>query len=290
MLVLYLLFSKDDDYKKDEKKGTIVISTCGGLGNQLFQICFGYSISKRNNSNLLIIPSYDNYHVVDNLRYYDSIFKDFRLRLVKGDYARDYFEPEGKHNKFVPELLNEKCNTSKLFRGYFQSEKYFIDYKDELINIFTDNSVYDSVRESVDKNKMNNSYFIHIRRGDYLNNQMLYINLDVYYMNAIKYILDIDESVHFYIISDDIEYCKRYDVIKYVNKTFYENQDELETMYFMSLCNKGGVCANSTFSWFGSYLNRNPDKVVIFPDKWDNSSNGNDIDIYYTNSIVLPIK
>ena len=136
---------------------------------------------------------------------------------------------------------------------------------------------------------MNYSYFIHVRRGDYLNSSFHYINLDVYYRNAIKYILNIDRTAHFYIISDDIEYCKRYNVIKDINKTFYENQDELETMYFMSLCNKGGVCANSTFSWFGSYLNRNPDKIVIFPDKWDNSSNV-ESDIYYTNSIVLPIK
>jgi hypothetical protein len=289
ILFLYLLFSTKDDYKEDEKKGTILISTCGGLGNQLFQICFGYSISRKNNSNLLIMPSGDNFHVVDNLRYYDSIFKDFRLHLVNRDYVRDYLEPDGQYNKFVPELLNEKCNTSKLFGGYFQSEKYFIDYKDELINILTDNSVYYSVRESVDKNKMNYSYFIHVRRGDYLNSSFHYINLDVYYRNAINYILNIDRTAHFYIISDDIEYCKRYNVIKDINKTFYENQDELETMYFMSLCNKGGVCANSTFSWFGSYLNRNPDKIVIFPDKWDNSSNV-ESDIYYTNSIVLPIK
>jgi len=270
---------------------TIVIRTCKGLGNQLFQICFGYSISKRNNSNLLIIPSHDNFHVADNFRYYDSIFKDFRLvdRDYVSDYEHNYIEPNEKYNKFIPELLNEKCDTSKVFSGYFQSEKYFIDYKDDLINILTDNSVYESVFKSVSKNKMN-SYFIHIRRGDYLNSHFHYIDLDVYYMNAINYILNIDRNAHFYIISDDIEYCKRYNVIKDINKTFYENQDELETIYFMSLCNKGGVCCNSTFSWFGSYLNRNPDKIVIFPDKWDNSSYGNYNDIYYTNSIVLPIK
>jgi len=289
-----LLFSNDDDdYKEeDEKKETIVIKTFGGLGNQLFQICFGYSISRKNNSNLLIIPSNDNFHVVDNFRYYDSIFKDFRLvnRDCIQDYKDIYNEPHEKYNTFASELLNKKCSTSKVFSGYFQSEKYFIDYKDDLIHILTDNSVYESVQQVVDKNKMKNSYFIHIRRGDYLNSHFHYINLDVYYMNAIKYILNADKNAHFYIISDDIEYCKIYNVIKDINKTFYENQDELETMYFMSLCNKGGICCNSTFSWFGSYLNRNPSKIVIFPDKWDNWVHGEDNDIYYTNSIVLSIK
>jgi len=292
ILVLSLLFSKDDDDYYVEEKETIAIKTCGGLGNQLFQICFGYSLSRKNNSNLSIIPSHDNFHTVNNLKYFGTIFKDFYL--VDDNYVRDYkhnyLEPNEQYNKFVPELLNEKCNVSKIFRGYFQSEKYFIDYKDELINILTDNSVYDSVQQVVDKNKMNHSYFIHVRRGDYLNSSFHYINLDVYYMNAIKYILNIDKNAHFYIISDDIEYCKRYNVIKDINKTFYENQDELETMYFMSLCNKGGICCNSTFSWFGSYLNTNPNKIVIFPDKWDNSVNGVENDIYYTNSIVLSIK
>ena len=285
--VLFLLFSREDyvddiDDIDNSKKTTIIIKTCGGLGNQLFQICFGYSMARKNNSNLSIMPSRDNFHTSDNLRYFKSIFKDFHW-VFGNNY---YIEPNEKYNKFIPQLLNEKFNASKTFSGYFQSEKYFIDYKDELIKILTDNSVYNSMY----KNKQMNSYFIHIRRGDYLNSNFHYIDLDIYYTNAVNYILNVDKSAHFHIISDDIEYCKTYKVIKDINKTFYENEDELETMYFMSLCNKGAICGNSTFSWFGSYLNMNPNKIVIFPDKWDNSQYEGECDIYYTNSIVLPTK
>lgn len=275
-IILYHYF-----FSKTERE-TVTIYTCGGLGNQLFQICFGYSLSRKNNLGLSIIPSRDNVHTADNSKYFRSIFKYFNDMVQDSTTADYYVEPEDKYNRYIPELFTQKCIKSKTFAGYYQSEKYFIDYKDELIKIFTDNDVYQSVYKS---NKNNPSYFIHIRRGDYLNSS-LYINLDIYYENAINYVLDIDENAHFYIISDDIDYCKSYDVFQDINKTFYENQDELETLYFMSLCKKGGICCNSTFSWFGSYLNKNPKKLVIFPDKWDNNSWGEN-DIYYTNSIVL---
>jgi len=270
----YLFYSNNEE--------TIIIRTCGGLGNQLFQICFGYSLSRKNNFNLSIIPSHDNVHTTNNLRYFRSIFKHFSVvqdSTTTTDYY--YLEPKDKYMSYIPELLTQKC--SKKFGGYFQTEKYFIDYKDELIKILTDNDVYQSVYKSQKNNK---SYFIHLRRGDYLYSDSLYMNLDIYYQNAIQYILKIDKNAHFYIISDDIDYCKTYDVLRDINKTFYENQDELETLYFMSLCKKGGICCNSTFSWFGSYLNQNPNKIVIFPDKWDNNLSGEN-DIYYTNSIVL---
>jgi hypothetical protein len=276
IILFHYLFSNDSD---DE---TITIYTCGGLGNQLFQICFGYSLSRQNNLRLSIIPSRDNVHKVDNSKYFRSIFKHFQVQ--KNTYDDNYYlEPVDKYNSYIPDLFAQKCTKSKTFAGYFQTEKYFIHYKDELISIFTDNDVYQSV---YNLNRNNKSYFIHIRRGDYLSSSSLYINLDKYYENAINYVLKIDRKAHFYIISDDIDYCKSYHVFQDINKTFYENQDELETLYFMSLCKKGGICCNSTFSWFGSYFNTNPGKIVIFPDKWDNELGGNDI--YYTNSIILP--
>lgn len=273
IILFHYVFSHDE---------TVTIYTCGGLGNQLFQICFGYSMSRQNKLSLSIIPSRDNVHTADNSKYFKSIFKHFRQVQHNTNDNNYYLEPKDKYNTYIPELF--KCMKSKTFAGYFQTEKYFIDYKDDLITLFTDNDVYQSVYNS---NRNNTSYFIHIRRGDYLTSSSLYINLDIYYEKAIKYVLKIDRKAHFYIISDDIDYCKAYHVIQDINKTFYENQDELETLYFMSLCKKGGICGNSTFSWFGSYFNTNPRKIVIFPDKWDNNSLGGN-DIYYTNSIVLP--
>lgn len=275
----------------------IIIRTSGGLCNQMFQICLAYSISKRTNLKLLILISDQKVHGKYNHEYYNTIFKHFKENV---DYNSDYnsinhnsflhllfgniyFEAYNKFTSFQSDLLD--CNNSRTFVGYFQNEKYFKNYKNDLIQIFKDNYVYRKVHE---KHKTMESYFIHFRRGDYLKS-IHYINLEIYYRNAIEYILNLDKNAHFYIISDDIEYCKTYKLIKDIKKTFYENNDDLETLYFMSLCNKGGICCNSTFSWFGSYLNTNPDKKVIFPDKWIKMKNFEN-DIYYENSIVLPTK
>jgi hypothetical protein len=277
-------------YLKIYYKKVVVIQTSGGLGNQIFQICFGYSISKRNNCKLLILKSCKTNHKNNNHEYYTNIFKHFKKLKPSSNYnyllhflfGNSYYEPSDKFTSFKSELM--VVDSSTKFNGYFQNEKFFIDYKDELIKMLTDNCVYKKILQK--HNKMD-SYFLHIRRGDYVNNKSHYVDLDVYYRNAIRYILNIDPYAHFYILSDDIEYCKSYQIIKDINKTFYENSDELETMYFISLCSKGGICGNSSFAWFGSYLNTNPKKKVIFPDKWfSNKVFYNDI--YYKNSIVLP--
>jgi hypothetical protein len=75
-------------------------------------------------------------------------------------------------------------------------------------------------------------------------------------------------------------------VFNNINKTFID-LPVLETLYLMSLCEKGGICANSTFSWWGSYMNDNPDKVVVFPGKWIQKPWTNDI--YYQKSFVVNI-
>jgi hypothetical protein len=126
-----------------------------------------------------------------------------------------------------------------------------------------------------------------VRRGDYVNHPLHQIEYDSYFPKAISYILEKDKDAHFYIVSDDIEYCKTYRVFNNINKTFLESVPELETLYFMSFCWKGGICSNSTFSWWGSYLNQNPDKIVVFPSKWLNNNSPNDI--YYENSVVIDV-
>ena len=90
----------------------------------------------------------------------------------------------------------------------------------------------------------------------------------------------------FYVISDDVPFCKSIETLKKYNCQFYVNDNELETLYFMAKCRKGGICANSTFSWWGSYLNTNSKKLVTFPNQWFN--NDWNIDIYPKGSIIIP--
>ena len=73
--------------------------------------------------------------------------------------------------------------------------------------------------------------------------------------------------------SDDIEWCKKYAFFIHSSISFYETtEDPLISMYTMSLCEKGGICANSTFSWWGGYLNLNNNKVVVYPKSWINKN------------------
>ena len=103
--------------------------------------------------------------------------------------------------------------------------------------------------------------------------------------NAIEHILKRDKNAHFYVFSDDEEYCYNYHLFQNLNKTNITQTNEINTLYLMYLCKKGGICSNSTFSWWGSYLNDNPKKTVIFPRKWYNKNIRNDI--YYDGSLIL---
>ena len=130
--------------------------------------------------------------------------------------------------------------------------------------------------------KLKTSYFIHIRKGDYVDNPLYEIDYDEYFTKAIAYIQSIDPDAYFYIVSDDISFCKTYKILDSINKTFIENMDTLHTIYFMSLCKKGGICSNSTFSGWGTNLNSNKNKIVVFPKKWINTSYNVDIPFEYT--------
>jgi len=134
------------------------------------------------------------------------------------------------------------------------------------------------------REKTANSYFIHIRRGDYVNHPLYSIHYDKYYSSAISFVLSLDPDAFFYVVSDDMEYCKTYDVLKDIQKEFMPLHD-IETLYFMSYCKRGAICSNSTFSWWGSYLNENPDKIVTFPSKWVNNDWVNDI--YYEGAVTI---
>jgi hypothetical protein len=179
-----------------------------------------------------------------------------------------------------------------VLNGYFQNEKYFIDYKNIIVEHFKNNNLYKKLLNHIKNNKeqellLKNSYFLHIRRGDYVNNPTHQIDYDTYYTKAISYILERDNNALFTIISDDIEFCKTYSILNNINKVFYENSDPLVTIYYISFFYKGGICCNSTFSWWGSYLNNNKNKLVLFPNKWVN--NNWIIDIYYEKSIIIEI-
>jgi hypothetical protein len=204
-------------------------------------------------------------------------------------------EKDENTNCFVYDSnMIEKSNNKNIYLdGYFQNEKYFCDYKNMIYDLFIDHDCCLQLQKKY--KRLNESYFIHVRRGDYLNDSLYSINYEKYYTLAINYIQYLDPksyfynpNVHFYILSNDIDFCRTSNYFMNIseeNITFIEEDDPLSSLYIMSLCRKGGICCNSSFSWWGAYLNQNPDKTVLFPDNWIH--NGKENDIYFEGSVQI---
>ena len=169
---------------------------------------------------------------------------------------------------------------------YFQSESYFYNYKQEILELFTfdiDN-FSDLIKSYLIKIKSQNLVSIHIRRGDYLKPQMKSTHglCDIeYYLKAVEFFKQKTNNPKFILFSDEPEEAEKElkpfltDFITYKGDT--TKNDSVE-MYLMSQCS-GNIIANSTFSWWAAYLNPNPDKIIIAPKRWFNKANFNTKDL-----------
>lgn len=246
-----------------------------GLGNRLFMVASVYGMSRKFNKKFAITRVGNSVH--SNMDYNNNVFKKIE-KIDNIPYSIIY---EIHSNLLIyTDYSNEMSNNKNIaMDGYFQNSQYFDQYYNEIQNLFCfDDFVIP------DKYSDQNVYFIHIRRTDYL----MHINThficnDDYFMKAISYIKKLDPSSVFYVFSDDIEYCKKQEYLK--NEIFIENIDECTSLKIMKNCKKGGICSNSSFSWWGAYLNDNKDKIIIQPKKW--LKYDFECDIYINNSILL---
>ena len=137
--------------------------------------------------------------------------------------------------------------------GYYQSKTYFAGHEDLIVDLFTPTYELDTIP---------NTTSIHVRHGDYLNLQQCHPVMAMdYYERAMKTCL----SDKYLVFSDDIEWCKR----NFVGKQFefVEGQHETLDLAMMAKCANQIIC-NSSFSWWGAFLNRNPSKTVVAPALW----------------------
>jgi len=134
--------------------------------------------------------------------------------------------------------------------AYFQDVKWFGKYEDQIKQLFGAGIGY---RDEVS---------IHVRRGDYLQLEHHYPNLSKtdYYEKAIAMF----PYNKFLVFSDDIEWCKSYPAFQGERFSFSEGRDEVQDLNQMASC-QHNILANSTFSWWGAYLNKNKDKMVVCP-------------------------
>ena len=292
----------------------IISQIIGGLGNQMFQYAAGRALSIRHGVPLhLDITGFKGYnlhqgfelnkvfscHVLlidkEGIREYLGWQSSclarkllFRPGLKKFINSRFVFEPYFHYWKGFKEL----SSTSYLM-GYWQSEIYFNEIADIIRQDFIFKEPISGCNLSLaEKINVNNSVSLHVRRGDYVENPKTnewHGTCSIEYYNAaISYICDRFESLHFFIFSDDIEWVRANLKIPSPNTYVDHNkgQESYNDMRLMSLC-KHNIIANSTFSWWGAWLNSNHDKIVIAPNRWFNSAQHDTRDLYCPGWVVL---
>ena len=220
----------------------------GGLGNQLFQLAAAETIASETDRKVYLLNKNSPNTVHSTSNYFSSIFSNFLdYPIIEQPYAIVDEPSFKKHdwNQLIPE--GHAC-----IKGYFQNWRYI---SDDFISklVLPECSTIDGA-------------FIHIRGGDYVNNYFHHVDLTSYYEKAVGYF---PTNTHFYIFTNDVQYAKTFTFLSKIKHTFV-NEDELMSVTIMSKCTKGGVCANSSFSWWGSFLN--PNRTIIMPSKWFNSS------------------
>ena len=284
----------------------IIVKLNGGLGNQLFQYSLGRKLSLKNNDVFKLDLSdftADNprsyslgeFNIIENFASDEDINKIKKSGVWKlVDKLKPYCKRSAikyKGYDFDPNIL--KLSGNFYLDGYWQSEKYFQDIKNIIRKEVTlKNPIENKYADLISQIKNTNSVSIHIRRGDYITNKKfskVYNLLDEkYYQKAVKFIAEKISDPHFFIFSDNINWVKQNLNIPYL-KTFVSGDNETkdyEELILMSLC-QHNIIANSSFSWWGAWLNKNADKIVISPDKWFNDKIGNAKDLIPENWIKL---
>jgi hypothetical protein len=213
------------------------------------------------------------------------MFKKFDIDSVNNRKSGITFrEPYFFYDSITIDHRNHSC-----IYGYFQSYKYFDayksdfikmlhnPYKDEVDHFLTEyllkqiatNQNCGSVVESPPSKKIQEVEFvsIHVRRTDYLALSDIHLNLGIrYYEEAISKFSK--EKSIFLIFSDDVEFIQKEPLFQnLVNKYIVTNQDDEYCFWLMSACDHN-IIANSSYSWWASYINSNPNKLVICPSKW----------------------
>lgn len=238
----------------------------GGIGNVLFKLAASISTAKDNNVEYLfsnefirdkdrqmVTFGYSDYRV-----YYENILRGVRfLDKLPTPYVT-YTEPGFEYNTIPYEQ-----GTNLLLDGGFQSEKYFVNNKQTIIDLFRiPDHIEFQIKEAVPN--INDYVAIHVRRGDYVNQPQYHpLATKEFYQKAVE---EVGINNKFLIFSDDLEGCK--DLFDFIpTKHFYSTGVDWSDLYMMSLC-KDNIIANSSFSWWAAYLNANPDKKVIAPLNW----------------------
>lgn len=248
----------------------------GRLGNQMFQYALLVGIHAKTGYSVIFDES-------SNLEF----FRNFKITIPHFYNIVDIHTS----NKYIEERFNydrslfRRVDDFTDFEGYFQTEKYFKHCSDLIRKEFTfQDDIYEKAKEFLKPYEGKDIISLHVRRGDYcyLPNHHPLATPD-YYKEAISH-FDLDKSV-IVVVSDDIPWCK--ENFHYPNMVFSDN-DTFTDLCILSLSTHN-IIANSSFSWWGAWLNSNPNKIITAPKKWFGPaySHYNLDDLYIPGSLII---
>jgi len=291
----------------------IIINLKGGLGNQLFQYACGRAlILRQEEKNTIVnkdngaedrdmgfilkldITGYGENNGIGTMRHYSLSPFSIQTEMATLEEIRKLKYPYGIISegwRFFKAKVLRQFNVgfnSRIFNtqgsiyldGFFQTEKYFIDKEKEIrADLILKDSLGPKAQEVSAKIKnAENSISFHVRRGDYVSdpktNQHHGTCDSEYYSKALEYIIsETGNDIEVFVFSDDIDWVKdnmpmSYPAV-YVSSP---NIPDYEELILMSQCHHH-IIANSSFSWWGAWLNPRPDKIVVAPKQWVRATN-----------------
>lgn len=275
----------------------IIVKLVGGHSNQLFQYAAARRLSHHLGSKLCMDLSWFKEEVPqgDTRRFYEldvysieqNLIGSNKFALVHDDAAnlktkiypitKGFFKPRIKlyrepSHRFDKHVLKLPDNT--YLDGFWQNEKYFIDIRPTLLKELEPTNALTSKNKQYLKDiRSSNAIAIHVRRGDYVDNIMANkfhgVMPTQYYYAALKYLKTraVAKKLKLFIFSNDIKWCQKN--LQFSDPTVFVegNKKGSDDMRLMKHC-KHNVLANSSFSWWGAWLNENPTKIVIAPKQW----------------------
>ena len=254
----------------------IYLELMGGLGNQLFQIFCGISYALENNISFKIVKNKgDNVSPLDNKSLRPTYWHNFLCNLSK--FTCDNIHILTYNVGSFPYNKIHNINKEFKIKGYFQSPKYFENYYKSIIELIELDKHKAKIKEKYKEYFTNKIISLHFRIGDLKNNKGHGPVLNTqYYRNALKIILEKDNTCDTILyFNEEQDNNTVENIIKDIKKSYSQlnfiqcsyDIPDWEQLLLMSLCNHN-IIANSTFSWWGAYFNKNPGKIVCYPNVW----------------------
>lgn len=267
----------------------VIIKFMGGLGNQMFQ----YSLYRWFETRKVEVRADLQFYARKSAMYQLKNLFDIDVReatreeiLCCGDFSKTIFSrlrrriigyKKSHVIENVEKLYDFSQKTSLYLDGYWQNAVYFDSIKEDISVVFRKEYKFNEYQwDMLERIRYTNSVSIHIRRGDYLSadNVKIYggICTEAYYNSAVDYFCRKYGSVKFFVFTNDVSWAKKF--FASADNAVYcivDSSDDSD-MFLMAEC-KHNIMANSSYSWWAAWLNRNPDKIVIAPSVWLNTVN-----------------